>query len=88
MRSELCECSEPDYWQLLHHDYSCDSASEHDDPPAQDGRDDVAAALQGYAEARESALARAYEGLRQAEVHSEWDAMERYNDAINLLALI
>ena len=87
MRSELCECSEPEYWQLLHNDDSCDTVSDSDDPPAQDGND-LAPALQGYSEARESALARAYEGLRFAEVHSDWEAMERYNDAINMLTLI
>ena len=72
LRSELCECSEPEYWQLLHHGSKCDSVSEDDDAPPQDGQDDVAPALQGFAEARESALARAYEGLREAEVHSDW----------------
>ena len=88
LRSELYECSEPEYWQLLHHDSSCDSVSEDDDAPPQDGCDDLAPATPGYSEARENALARAYEGLREAKVHSDWEAMERYSDAINMLTLI
>ena len=89
LRSELCECSEPEYWQLLHHDGSSSkSTSEDDDSPPRDADGGLAPALRGYAEAREAALARAYESLHQAEARSDQEAIDRCNDAINMLTLI
>ncbi len=75
LRSELCECSEPEYWQLLHHDSSSKSTSEDDDSP-RDVHEDLAPALHGYADAREGALARAYEGLHEAEARSDQVAIK------------
>ncbi len=86
MRSELCEVSEPVYWQLLHHDSSSTSSSDGESPP--ENPDGDLAALRGYAEAREAALSRAYGSLHQAEARSDQEAIDPCNDTINMLTMI
>ena len=53
--SELCEVSEPEYWQLLHHESSSTSSSESESSP-DDPNGGLTPALRGYSEARQAAL--------------------------------
>ena len=85
--SELCEVSEPEYWQLLHHESSSTSSSESESSP-EDPNGGLAPALRGYAEAREAALSRAYDGLHEAEARSDQRAIDQCNETINMLTMI
>ena len=86
LESELCEVSDPEYWQLLRHDSSSTSSSS--DEPLENPDGDIAPALRGYAEAREAALSRAHENLHEAEARSDQQAIDRCNGTINMLTMI
>ena len=75
----MSECSDPEYWQSVHHGHDGDEGSQDDSIADEDW-------LANYISSRNSALRRARRGLEQAEVHSNYEMTCHYENIIGTLS--
>ena len=84
----LSECSDPEFWQSVHHIRDDDDDDDDDDHDDESSYDSLAYEdwLANYTNSRNSALGRAPRGLEHAEVHSNNDMICHHENIIDTLS--